>query len=76
LTAIAFAVATGSTTMPKYNPAQESADKAKELLRHYFRVVAKEAGVNWDSDNNSEVADIVDYIMQAVDARIKEANNG
>ena len=51
-------------------------DKAKELLQHYFRVVAEEAGVRWDSDNNSEVADIVDYIMRAVDAKIKEAGNG
>ena len=59
-----------------YNTVTYNTDKAKELLQHYFRVVAEEAGVNWDSDNNSEVADIIDYILAAVDAKIKEDQNG
>ena len=56
--------------------AEYNSDKAKELLRHYFRVIARDAGVNWDSDNDAEVGGVVDYIMRAVDARIKESQNG
>lgn len=49
---------------------------ATSLLQHYFRLVALESGIKWSSDNDSEVAQIVDALLQAarqesVDAIVK-----
>lgn len=38
---------------------------ATHLLKHYFRLVAERAGVQWDSDNDTEVEAIVDGILTA-----------
>jgi hypothetical protein len=43
----------------------DKAAKAKELLRHYFRLIAQRAEIHWDSDNDAEVEDIVDFIIGA-----------
>ena len=40
-------------------------DRAKDLLRHYFRLMALAAGVRWDGDNDSELEDIVDCLIAA-----------
>ena len=39
-------------------------DFAERTLGHYFRLVARSAGVQWDSDNDAEVANIVDALLQ------------
>ena len=36
--------------------------KATESLQYYFRLIAERAGINWDSDNDDEVAEIIDNI--------------
>lgn len=38
---------------------------ATRLLTHYLRLSAQRAGVQWDSDNDAEVASIVDALITA-----------
>lgn len=38
-------------------------ETATRLLTHYIRLCAKAAGVNWQWDNDSEIAEIVDAIL-------------
>lgn len=45
---------------------------ATHLLRHYFRLVAERAGVQWDSDNDAEVGAIVDGIITAAVHQVAE----
>ena len=45
-----------------------STNKAKTLLVHYFRL----AGVVDDYDNVVEIEEVVDHILEAVDAKINE----
>jgi len=46
--------------------------KALKLMQYYFRLIAKEAGVNWDRDNDAEIEAMLDYI---IDAAVGEALN-
>ena len=39
--------------------------RAKSLLAHYLKFGLEAAGSRWDGDNQSEVADIVDSIIDA-----------
>ena len=39
--------------------------RAKSLLAHYLKIGFDAAGYRWDGDNQSEVADIVDNIIDA-----------
>jgi hypothetical protein len=49
--------------------AEQNAEKAKQLLRHYFRLAfEKSNNTRWDSDNAAEVSDIVDHIINAWDS--------
>jgi hypothetical protein len=48
-------------------------NQAKRTLQHYFRMIAKNAGVHWDSDNDAEVEEIIDNLMSEVDERIANA---
>lgn len=41
--------------------AEQNAEKAKQLLRHYFSLTM----TRWDSDSAAEVSDIVDHIIDA-----------
>ena len=41
--------------------------RAKKLLVHYFRLVMEAATVKFDSDNISEIEEIVDAIIEAAD---------
>lgn len=43
--------------------------EAVKLATYYFRLIAREAGINWDSDNNAEIEALVDFI---IDAAVKE----
>lgn len=45
------------------------ANEAKRTLSYYLRTVWREAGLNWDSDNQSEVNGIVDSLIEAVDRK-------
>ena len=45
---------------------------ATHLLKHYFRLVAERAGVQWDSDNDTEVEAIVDGIITAAVHQVAE----
>ena len=51
-----------STMTDKYD---NGAGTAKHLLTYYFRLLADKAGVMWDSDNDSEVRQIVDALLNA-----------
>lgn len=44
---------------------EQAAARAEQLLCHYFRLVAEAAGVQWDSDNESEVREIVRSTLAA-----------
>jgi hypothetical protein len=46
--------------------------KAKSNLKYYFRLLATKQGIRWDSDNDAEVEAIVDYILDAVDQKLKK----
>ena len=46
--------------------------RAKSLLRHYFSMIARRAGVNWDSDCDAEVTDIVDHLIAAARAEMAQ----
>ena len=39
--------------------------RAKSLLAHYLKFGLEAAGYRWDGDNQSEVADIIDSIIDA-----------
>lgn len=39
--------------------------RATHLLQHYLHLAVTASGNRWDSDNNAEVADIVDSIIAA-----------
>lgn len=41
------------------------AGQAAHLLKYYLRLIARNAGVNWDSDNDAEVDAIVECILNA-----------
>lgn len=41
------------------------ADRAKDLLNHYFIYLFEKAGMTWESDNQSEIDQIVDDIIEA-----------
>ena len=41
------------------------AGQAAHLLSYYLRMIARQAGVNWDSDNDAEVDAIVECILNA-----------
>ena len=43
----------------------QHAEKAKQLMRHYFSLAVRGSGQRWDSDNAGEVSDIVDHIIDA-----------
>ena len=43
----------------------ENRAKAKQLLLHYFTLLAQRAGIPWNADNMTEVEMIVDYIVDA-----------
>lgn len=42
------------------------ASYAKRILVHYIRNTSREAGLNWDSDNVTEIETAVDDILQTV----------
>lgn len=46
-------------------------DRAADLLIHYFRIAYQEAGIGWDSDNASEVVEIVDLIGAMVREEVR-----
>jgi hypothetical protein len=43
----------------------EAQRRAVELAQHYFRLIAQQAGVPWDSDNDVEVELMVGLIIDA-----------
>lgn len=45
---------------------------ATHLLKHYFRLVAERAGVQWDGDNDVEIEAIVDGIITAAVHQVAE----
>lgn len=48
-------------------------DRASDLLIHYFSVAFEAAGARWDSDNSSEVEEIVEAIADLVRDEIRTA---
>jgi hypothetical protein len=46
-------------------------NRAKTLLIHYLKTLFQELGVQWDNDNDVEVAAIVDHIVAAAVRRIE-----
>lgn len=41
------------------------AGQAAHLFKHYLRLIACRAGVNWDSDNDAEVDSVIECILNA-----------
>lgn len=50
----------------------EPREKAKRMLRHYLKNLVITGGGRWESDNDSEVGDIVDFIVDAAVEAAKE----
>lgn len=40
-------------------------EEAKRMMKYYFGLIAKRAGVTWDSDNDVEIEAIIDLIIDA-----------
>lgn len=40
-------------------------ERAKALLIHYFKTLFEAQGLQWNEDNESEIADIIDAILEA-----------
>lgn len=43
----------------------DKAEKAKQLLRGYFKMIAEKAGIRWDYENDCEIDWIVKLIIEA-----------
>ncbi|WP_206457910.1 hypothetical protein [Anaerovorax sp. IOR16] len=41
-------------------------EEAKKILRYYFRLIAENAGVRWDSDNDAEIDCAIDMLAESV----------
>lgn len=41
------------------------ADRAKDILNHYFELIFNKVGLNYDSDTKAELDQIVDEIIEA-----------
>ena len=50
----------------------DNRSEAKRLLKHYFRLIATNAGVPWDSDNDAEVEGIVECIIDAAREKLEQ----
>jgi hypothetical protein len=48
-------------------------ERAARLLKHYFRLIAQKSGIKWDSDNDSEIEQIVEAILDAASEKTDEA---
>lgn len=44
---------------------QDHADQAARLLKHYIAMLFEKVGLQWNSDNNVEIEDIVYHIVEA-----------
>jgi hypothetical protein len=40
-------------------------ERATELFIHYFRLIASQAGVAWDYDNDGEIRAAIEYLLDA-----------
>ncbi len=40
-------------------------ERAKSLMKFYFRLIAERAGVRWNFDNDSEIDELVDHLIAA-----------
>jgi hypothetical protein len=49
-----------------------SEEKAKEYFVHYFRLLAKHAGMNWNSDNDAEIEAAIEDLIDSAVERIKK----
>jgi len=47
-------------------------DEAVHLAQYYFRLIFQKDGVRWDEDNDSEIALIVDRIVDAARDEVRE----
>jgi len=54
------------TKNPEY-----SAEQAKRLLKHYFSLLFKNNGLEWEGDNAGEVDAIVDLIVESAVNEVK-----
>lgn len=50
--------------------------RAKQLLRHYLRMLAQASGVRWDDENNIEVDDLVDAMIDAAKIELAREMHG
>jgi hypothetical protein len=48
------------------------ADRAKDTLNHYFKLLFDKVGLHYNSDIQSELDDIVDNIIEASKQQLKE----
>jgi hypothetical protein len=53
-------------------PSERLTDRASELLFHYLRLAGKGVDMEADLDYRAEIAAIVDFVVEAAVARIKE----
>jgi hypothetical protein len=49
----------------------EARQRAVALAQFYFRVIAEQAGMAWDGDNNTEVELMVSYVIDAAAAGLR-----
>ena len=49
-------------------------EEVKRMFRYYFRMIAKNSGINWDSDNEAEIDCAIDLIIDACKEEVKGEN--
>jgi hypothetical protein len=47
------------------------ADRAKDILNHYFKLLMDKVGINYDQDTQVELDQIIDDIVEASKTQIK-----
>jgi hypothetical protein len=49
-----------------------NAQQAADLLKHYFRKLAEKSGMDWTSDNDTEIENVIEYLLDATQGQTDE----
>jgi hypothetical protein len=54
----------------------EAQAQSVHLAQHYFRLIAEQAGVKWDGDNDTEIRLLVENIIEAAAGELRAQLDG
>ncbi len=47
-------------------------EDVKRIFTHYFKTLARYAGMNWDIDNDAEIEAAIDQLIKEIKQEIRE----